>query len=87
MRITVQEREKIKAWAQCEIDVAKKYAEQGCQVLPTGKGSDIISFCPAEKPKFIEVKSGKARLSKLQKKTKNLVESAGMEYVVERCKA
>ena len=63
-----------------ENEVRIKYAMQGYEVSRTGKGSDLqvikSDFCTGKvvESKKVEVKTGNAKLSKLQRKAKPKVE-------------
>jgi hypothetical protein len=72
-------------WKLCEIAKSTKYQEQGCLVVPTGKGSDFLAVCPDRKPTLVEVKERCGPLTRFQKETRDNAGKNGFDYKVERC--
>jgi len=72
-------------WKLCENTKRQKYSQQGCLVIPTGKGSDFLAICPNKKPTLVEVKKGCQPLTKLQRKTMEEAPKKGLGYKIERC--
>jgi hypothetical protein len=72
-------------WRICELAKKIEHESEGCQVMPTGRGSDFVVACPNKKLTFVEVKQGCGSLTKLQRKTMQEVRKSGFEYKIERC--
>ena len=72
-------------WKICENTKRQQYSQQGCLVIPTGKGSDFLAICLGKKPTLVEVKKGCQPLTKLQRKTMKEAPTRGLEYTIERC--
>jgi hypothetical protein len=72
-------------WKLCEIAKSAEYQEQGCLVVPTGRGSDFLAVCPNRKPMLVEVKKGCGSLTKFQRETRDSAAKNGFNYTVERC--
>jgi hypothetical protein len=76
---------KEKEWRICELAKKIDYERKGCQVIPTGKGSDFAAICPSKPLTLVEVKQGCGSLTEFQKRTRKKVIDSGLEYKIERC--
>ncbi|MGY5149575.1 MAG: VRR-NUC domain-containing protein [Candidatus Nitrosopumilus sp. bin_68KS] len=69
-------------------EIAKQdYKEHGFEIQKTGVGSDFIAIKENENftyTEYVDVKSGNAKLTKKQKKTKNELRKENINYVVYR---
>lgn len=79
------QKEALPKWRICELAKKIEYEQNGCKVVPTGKGSDFAAVCPSKPLTFVEVKQGCGSLTELQKKTMKEVTDSGLEYKIERC--
>lgn len=69
-------------------EIAKvDYAMNGFRIIPTGRGSDFIAKKPNESKKqqeYVEVKTGKSRPTKQQKKVMKMARKSGHRYTIYR---
>jgi hypothetical protein len=72
-------------WRICETTKKIDYERKGCQVIPTGKGSDFAAICPSQPLTLVEVKQGCGPLTKFQKETRKKAIDSGLEFKIERC--
>ena len=75
----------IKKGKEAELLAKKDFEEEGFSITPTGKGHDFraIKHLPDSGEYleyYVEVKSGKAKLSKLQQRTKNKLKREGKNF-------
>lgn len=69
-------------------EIAKEdYRKNGYRIISTKIGSDFIAVKKTNgklQKEFVEVKTGKSTLSKIQKKTRNEVKKRGFRYSIYR---
>lgn len=69
-------------------EIAKiDYTLNGFQIIPTGRGSDFIAKKTNNSTKsleYVEVKTGKSRQTKRQKKDMRKLKKAGYKYTIYR---
>lgn len=69
-------------------EIAKiDYTMNGFHIIPTGRGSDFIAKKPNEAKKqqeYVEVKTGKSRPTKQQKKIMKMAKKSGHRYTIYR---